>query len=52
MTDPLTLPNQPSPSPQAKTQAAAASRALLFGNLVIGIGVMVVPGMLEQLPLI
>jgi predicted MFS family arabinose efflux permease len=51
MTDPLTLPNQPSPSPQAKTQAAAASRALLFGNLVIGIGVMVVPGMLEQLAL-
>jgi predicted MFS family arabinose efflux permease len=51
MTDPLTLPKQPPTSPQAKTQAAAASRALLFGNLVIGIGVMVVPGMLEQLAL-
>jgi predicted MFS family arabinose efflux permease len=51
MTDPLTLPNQPPTSPHAKTQAAAASRALLFGNLVIGIGVMVVPGMLEQLAL-
>jgi predicted MFS family arabinose efflux permease len=51
MADPLTVRTQPATSPLAKTQAAAASRALLFGNLVIGIGVMVVPGMLEQLAL-
>jgi predicted MFS family arabinose efflux permease len=30
-------------------QAAVATKALLFGNLVIGIGIMVVPGMLDHL---
>lgn len=54
MTDSQNLPTSQSqpitPSTTEETaQASKASKALLFGNLVIGIGVMVVPGMLEHL---